>query len=76
MFIFPTLGENFGYVIYESLSCGCPVLMSKDTTPWNDLDNNGVGFNIDLKNKKKWIEKIEFYNKQTRVQNIKKKFIR
>ena len=64
LFMFPTLGENFGYVIYESLSCGCPVLMSKDTTPWNDLENFGVGFNVDLTNTKNWIKKIEFYNKQ------------
>ena len=65
LFMFPTLGENFGYVIYESLSCGCPVLLSKDTTPWNDLINFGVGFNVDLENTKKWIEKIEYYNKLT-----------
>ena len=33
LFVFPTLGENFGHVIYESLMCGTPVLVS-DNTPW------------------------------------------
>jgi len=33
LFVFPTLGENFGHVIFESLSAGTPVLTS-DCTPW------------------------------------------
>lgn len=33
LFFFPTKGENFGYVIWESLSAGTPVLLS-DQTPW------------------------------------------
>ena len=28
LFVFPTLGENFGHVIHESLSVGTPVLVS------------------------------------------------
>ncbi|MDY0946744.1 glycosyltransferase family 4 protein [Frigoribacterium sp. CFBP9039] len=30
----PTAGENFGHVIVEALSVGCPVLVP-DTTPWS-----------------------------------------
>lgn len=33
---FPTAGENFGHVIAEALSVGCPLVIS-DTTPWSDL---------------------------------------
>ena len=33
LFVFPTLSENFGHVIFESLSYGCPVLISPHT-PW------------------------------------------
>ena len=33
LFAFPSLGENFGHVILESLSAGTPVLLS-DQTPW------------------------------------------
>jgi glycosyltransferase involved in cell wall biosynthesis len=45
-FVFPTLGENFGHVIAEALSVGCPVLLTADT-PWRDLVNNGAGKIID-----------------------------
>lgn len=33
LFAFPTLGENFGHVIFEALRAGTPVLTS-DRTPW------------------------------------------
>jgi glycosyltransferase involved in cell wall biosynthesis len=41
-FIFPTLGENFGHVIAESLSASCPVLCS-DETPWTRVLEAGGG---------------------------------
>jgi glycosyltransferase involved in cell wall biosynthesis len=41
-FVFPTLGENFGHVIVESLSASCPVICS-DETPWTDLLEAGGG---------------------------------
>jgi glycosyltransferase involved in cell wall biosynthesis len=41
-FVFPTLGENFGHVIAESLSASCPVICS-DETPWTDLLEAGGG---------------------------------
>ncbi|WP_328348652.1 glycosyltransferase family 4 protein [Micromonospora sp. NBC_00421] len=42
-FLFPTLGENFGHVILESLASGCPVICS-DNTPFSKLivDTGGV----------------------------------
>ena len=43
----PTISENYGYSIEESLTCGCPVLISKGTTPWDDL-NGKAGFAIPL----------------------------
>ena len=43
VFYFPTQSENFGQVIWESLSCGCPVLIS-DQTPWNNIDSYNVGW--------------------------------
>lgn len=33
LFVFPTLGENFGHVIFEALKAGLPVILS-DQTPW------------------------------------------
>ncbi len=41
-FVFPTLGENFAYVIVESLAASCPVICSAET-PWNRVLGNGGG---------------------------------
>lgn len=38
-FIFPTFNENYGHAIAEALANGCPVILSRGTTPWDDLDN-------------------------------------
>jgi glycosyltransferase involved in cell wall biosynthesis len=45
--LFPTHGENYGHVIRESFSAGCPVVLS-DQTPWRDLQRLGVGWDIPL----------------------------
>lgn len=47
LFLFPTLGENYGHVICESLMSGCPVLIS-DQTPWRNLEAEGIGWDIPL----------------------------
>ena len=49
LFFLPTLGENFGHVIAESLLAGTPVLIS-DQTPWRNLENHGVGWDLPLNN--------------------------
>lgn len=41
-FLFPTLGENYGHVIWEALAAGCPVVVS-DQTFWQDFKSAGVG---------------------------------
>ncbi|MFY1650550.1 glycosyltransferase family 4 protein [Solwaraspora sp. WMMB762] len=41
-FLFPTLGENFGHVILESLAAGCPVVCS-DRTPFSELISSAGG---------------------------------
>ena len=41
-FVFPTLGENFGHVIAEALSVGCPVITTSNT-PWTQLLLSGAG---------------------------------
>jgi glycosyltransferase involved in cell wall biosynthesis len=58
MMLLPTLNENFGHSIVESLLCGCPVIIS-DQTPWNDLEINGAGYAISLDDKQKFISVIE-----------------
>ncbi|MCA9064537.1 MAG: glycosyltransferase family 4 protein [Planctomycetaceae bacterium] len=43
----PTLGENFGHAIYESLSAGIPVLTS-DQTYWRGLQQSSAGWDLPL----------------------------
>ena len=49
----PSLGENFGHVIYESLARGTPVLIS-DQTPWKNLQAMNVGWDIPLGATESW----------------------
>ncbi len=60
VFLFPTLGENFGHVIQEALSAGCPCIIS-DQTPWQDFESQGVGYVLSLKDNKPFVEAIERY---------------
>lgn len=57
LFFLPTKNENFGHVIFESLSAGCPVLIS-DTTPWSELEKYGVGWDISLPEKQRFVDVI------------------
>lgn len=47
LFYLPTLGENYGHVIFEALASGCMILVS-DQTPWRDLQKQGVGWDCSL----------------------------
>lgn len=47
LFFLPTLGENYGHAIIESLQNGLPVLIS-DKTPWKNLQNDGLGLDLPL----------------------------
>jgi glycosyltransferase involved in cell wall biosynthesis len=51
--LLPTLNENFGHSIVESLLCGCPVVIS-DQTPWNDLELHNAGYAVPLDEKQKF----------------------
>jgi glycosyltransferase involved in cell wall biosynthesis len=56
--LMPTLGENFGHIILESLIAACPVIIS-DQTPWQNLEKEQAGWSIPLLQKQKFIESIE-----------------
>lgn len=53
-FLFPTFSENYGHVIVEAILSNCPVIISKKTTPWDDIDGHG-GFTIDLADEDKFV---------------------
>lgn len=67
VFLFPTLGENYGHVIQEALSAGCPVVLS-DQTPWRDLADKQIGFVYKLEEKEKFIEAINKYSNMDKEQ--------
>jgi glycosyltransferase involved in cell wall biosynthesis len=58
LFLFPTGGEAYGHVIAECLTAGTPVLLSTET-PWRNLQEDGLGWDIDLKQQDSFIDVIE-----------------
>ena len=58
LFVFPTLGENFGHVVLESLAAGTPVIVGNDT-PWHRIEASGAGWVCDPTNPGAIAELIE-----------------
>jgi glycosyltransferase involved in cell wall biosynthesis len=54
----PTRGENFGHVFLEAWSAGVPVLIS-DQTPWKQLEEQGVGWDLALEDEKQFVRVLE-----------------
>jgi len=65
LFFFPSLGENYGHVIYESLFYGCPILCSSET-PWDKLNYFNAGDNLNNDNK---IEYVNWINQLFELEN-------
>jgi len=63
-FILPTLGENFGHVIAESLSAGCPVICSQHT-PWTGVLDQGGGAALTELDARLWADEISWRAEQT-----------
>lgn len=57
-FLFPTLGENFGHVIKESLLAGTPVIISR-YTPWMECEERKSGYLIDIEDLIGTVEKLD-----------------
>lgn len=56
-FVLPTQGESFGHIIAEALASGCPLIIS-DKTPWINLEEKGIGWDLPLDDKAKWIDTL------------------
>jgi glycosyltransferase involved in cell wall biosynthesis len=56
--LMPTLGENFGHIILESLIAARPVIIS-DQTPWQNLETDKSGWCIPLNELSKYVQAIE-----------------
>lgn len=46
LFVFPTLGENYGHVVLEALTAGTPVIVGRDS-PWEVIEQEGAGWTCD-----------------------------
>ncbi len=62
IFILPTLGENFGHVIFESLSSGTCVLLSPNT-PWLPDENQEAIKILSLKSIDDWVDIVNKWAK-------------
>lgn len=70
-FLFPTFSENYGHVIAEALAAGTTVIIS-DQTPWNDVNEETVGWAIPLDNKKGFeraIQTVVDWNEDDSIMN-------
>ncbi|HDR1319161.1 TPA: glycosyltransferase, partial [Pasteurella multocida] len=61
LFFVPTQGENYGHVFIEALSSGTPILLS-DQTPWRNLKDKGIGWDIPLARKDRFIHALQMFN--------------
>lgn len=57
-FLLPTTSENYGYAIEEALLCGCPAIISRGTTPWDDVHGQ-AGFAGDLADQQAFVDELE-----------------
>jgi glycosyltransferase involved in cell wall biosynthesis len=57
-FLFPTWGENYGYVVIEALGAGCPVICSSPT-PWQKAVEAGAAWGIPLSNEREWVGTLQ-----------------
>lgn len=47
LFVLPTSQENFGFVLFEALACGTPLITTKGVDTWPELESSGGAVIID-----------------------------
>lgn len=55
----PTHSENYGHVIVEALCHDCPVVISRGTTPWDDVEKVNAGRICNLSSEQEFINALE-----------------
>ena len=71
-FLFPTLSENYGHVIAESLFVGTPVIIS-DQTPWTDVKDYDAGFSCPLDKPKEYSISINIICNEAEVDAMRRR---
>lgn len=61
--ISPTAFENYGQAIVEAMLHDVPAIISKGTTPWDDIQMNKVGFVVPINEVEKFSEVIDIVAK-------------
>lgn len=56
--LLPTSHENYGHAIVEALTAGCGIIIS-DNTPWRNLTEKKIGWDINLDDKTKFIDTLK-----------------
>lgn len=65
-----TKSENYGQTIAESLSMCCPIIISRETTPWDEIDKV-AGFTISDGDEKSFINALNYFNELTQEETEK-----
>jgi glycosyltransferase involved in cell wall biosynthesis len=47
LFVLPTSQENFGFVLFEALACGTPLITTRGVDTWPELEASGGGVIVD-----------------------------
>lgn len=48
LYVAPSYDENFGFSIVEAMSCGLPVMVSKNVCIWKEITEDNAGVAVDL----------------------------
>lgn len=75
--LMPSIAENYGHSIIESLMAGTPVITSSNT-PWKDLEDKNCGWAIELENQKKFEEVLKkiYFMDQNNYQTMSREAIK
>lgn len=71
LFLFPTMGENYGHVIFEAMSGGCIPVIS-DQTPWTEEKMQGLGLAAGLQETDRFAAAVLEYAGMSREELEKK----
>lgn len=58
IFLFPTMSENYGHVIYESMASATVPVIS-DQTPWKDFSDTTCGYIVPLHDQVQFVESCQ-----------------